>query len=266
MLENYSYLLLIVIVGFFIYRDYKGLNKFLYMKFRQAYREYQKTVLTNQFTYDIYIQNFIDGNHFITGESSRELNKKNLELNILFNLLKNGKDIVDKYFSKIDFSYRDYKCLKNEWAKFCQNPNLIESINTIKEDEINTIMIPEESIGNSSKSVAEVSINNAQVLSFENMLLLDDERKKQVLLGKIEKLLNTGIKGKNVAFMILALWELGYLSSVFDKNVLFDAIREKFGPKLDIGTNRGIYKYLEQSIHEQYKPEIDLLKKQFRLD
>jgi len=98
------------------------------------------------------------------------------------------------------------------------------------------------------------------------MLLLDDERKKQVLLGKIEKLLNTGIKGKNVAFMILALWELGYLSSVVEKNALFNALREKFGPELNIGTDRGIYNYLDPKIYEHYKSEINLMKKQFKLD
>jgi hypothetical protein len=236
------------------------------MKFRQAYREYQKSVLIDQFTYDNYIRNFIDCNHFITGESSHELNKKNQEVNILFDLLKNGKDLVDKYFSKKDFSYRDYKCLRNEWTNLYQKPNLIESINTIKEDKKNTIIIPEESIDSTSKSVADVSINNAQVLPFEKMLLLDDERKKQVLLGKIEKLLNTGIKGKNVAFMILALWELGYLSSVVEKNALFNALREKFGPELNIGTDRGIYNYLDPKIYEHYKSEINLMKKQFKLD
>ena len=124
MLGNYSYLLLIVIIGFFIFREYKGLNKFLYVKFRQAYREYQKCVLIDKLTYDNYIWNFINGNHFITGESSRELNKKNQELNIIFDLLTTGRKLVDKYFSMKNFSYKDYKNLRDEWTIYKQNKDL----------------------------------------------------------------------------------------------------------------------------------------------
>ena len=150
MLGNYSYLLLIVIIGFFIYREYKGQNKFLYVKFRQAYREYQKFVLIDQFTYDNYIRNFIDGNHFITGESSRELNKKNLELNILFDLLTTGRELVDKYFSMKNFSYKDYKNLRDEWTIYKQNKDLEDEgliIQPVIDDTTNGVFIKKKDAG-----------------------------------------------------------------------------------------------------------------------
>lgn len=150
MLGNYSYLLLIVIIGFFIFREYKGLNKFLYVKFRQAYREYQKCVLIDRLTYDNYIWSFINGNHFITGESSRELNKKNIELNILFDLLTTGRELVDKYFSMKNFSYKDYKNLRDEWTIYKYNKDLTEEgliIQPIIENTTNGVFLPKKTQG-----------------------------------------------------------------------------------------------------------------------
>lgn len=43
-----------------------------------------------------------------------------------------------------------------------------------------------------------------KVLFLKNMILLNDEKKK-MLLDKIEEYINTGVKGKRIAFMILAL-------------------------------------------------------------
>lgn len=52
-----------------------------------------------------------------------------------------------------------------------------------------------------------------QVSALESMILLDGEKKK-ILLNKIGEYINTGVKGKCVAFMILALRGLGYLPEI----------------------------------------------------
>ncbi len=59
-----------------------------------------------------------------------------------------------------------------------------------------------------------------QLSALESMILLDGEKKK-MLLDKIEQYINTGVKGKRVAFMILALRGLGYLPEITSDRHLF---------------------------------------------
>ena len=47
-------------------------------------------------------------------------------------------------------------------------------------------------------------------ITFEEMTSLSDEEKPELFI-KINEYLRSGIKGKRVAFMIIALWQLGYL-------------------------------------------------------
>jgi len=229
MLGNYSYFLLIVIIGFFIYREYKGLNKFLYVKFRQAYREYQKSVLIDQFTYDNYIRNFIDGNHFITGESSRELNKKNLELNILFDLLTTGRELVDKYFSMKNFSYKDYKNLRDEWTIYKQNKDLEDEgliIQPVIDDTTNGVFIQKKAQG-----------RPADKRSLPEMLSEHMEDISQILTN-IEHILCTMNTDLYLAYLKIALEENKMISGC-NSTTFRNALDRQYG-EIEIVKERGI--------------------------
>jgi len=58
-----------------------------------------------------------------------------------------------------------------------------------------------------------VKPKNNKELSLEDMIMVADE-KKEILLTKIEDYIRRGIKGKKIAWMILALRKLGYLDSL----------------------------------------------------
>jgi len=64
--------------------------------------------------------------------------------------------------------------------------------------------------------------------------------------------------------MILALRQLGYLPNTTSDRHLFNAIREKFG--LDIGSDKGIYAYLDPSVQKYDRPEIEALMNYFKLN
>jgi hypothetical protein len=90
----------------------------------------------------------------------------------------------------------------------------------------------------------------------------DDE--KQILLTKIGDYISKGVKGKKIAFMIIALRNLGYLLDVSSDRQLFNAIRQEFGA--DIGTDKGIYTYLDSQTAKHHQAEIDTLKNYFSLN
>jgi hypothetical protein len=104
---------------------------------------------------------------------------------------------------------------------------------------------------------------NNKELSLEDMIMLTDEKKK-ILLTKIEDYIRQGTKGKKIAWMILALRQLGYLPNTTSDRYLFNAIREKFG--LDIGSDKGIYAYLDPSVQKYDRPEIEALMNYFKLN
>ena len=99
-------------------------------------------------------------------------------------------------------------------------------------------------------------------ITFEEMTSLSDEEKPELFI-KINEYLRSGIKGKRVAFMIIALWQLGYLLKITTDRELFNIIREKF--KADIGTDESIYRYLKDATTKQYQSEIDNFKTYFQL-
>lgn len=102
-----------------------------------------------------------------------------------------------------------------------------------------------------------------QVSALESMILLDGEKKK-MLLDKIGEYINTGVKGKRVAFMILALRGLGYLPEITSDRQLFTALKNHFNTY--IGSDKSIYAYLENGISTQFKSEIDNLTAYFKVD
>ncbi|MEG1498459.1 MAG: DUF6043 family protein [Bacteroidales bacterium] len=102
-----------------------------------------------------------------------------------------------------------------------------------------------------------------QVSALENMILLDSEKKK-ILLEKIEQYLNTGVKGKRIAFMILALRGLGYLPEITSDRQLFTALKTHFNTY--IGSDKSIYAYLDNGVSKQFKPDIDNLTAYFKVD
>jgi hypothetical protein len=104
---------------------------------------------------------------------------------------------------------------------------------------------------------------NNKDLSLEDMIMVDDE-KKEILLSKIGDYIRQGTKGQKIAWMILALRQLGYLPNTMSDRHLFNAIREKFG--LDIGSDKGIYAYLDSSVQKYDRPEIETLMNYFKLN
>jgi len=100
-------------------------------------------------------------------------------------------------------------------------------------------------------------------LTLEDMIMLDDEKKK-ILLTKIGDYISQGIRGQKIAWMILALRKLGYLPISTSDRHLFEAIRQKFG--LEIGSDKGIYNYLDKTIQKYDNPEIETLMNYFELN
>jgi len=104
---------------------------------------------------------------------------------------------------------------------------------------------------------------NNKELTLEDMIMLDDEKKK-ILLMKIGDYIRQGIKGQKIAWMILALRQLGYLPITTSDRHLFQAIRDKFG--LEIGSDKGIYNYLGETTLKYDQADIDALKNYFTLN
>ena len=102
-----------------------------------------------------------------------------------------------------------------------------------------------------------------QLSALESMILLDGEKKK-MLLDKIEQYINTGVKGKRVAFMILALRGLGYLPEITSDRQLFNALKNHFNTY--IGSDKSIYAYLDNGVSKQFKPDIDNLTAYFKVE
>ncbi|GHU09054.1 hypothetical protein FACS189431_6430 [Alphaproteobacteria bacterium] len=104
---------------------------------------------------------------------------------------------------------------------------------------------------------------NNKELSLEEMIMIDD-KKKEILLTKIGDYIRQGTKGKKIAWMIFALRQLGYLPNTTSDRHLFNAIREKFG--MDIGSDKGIYAYLDNNTLKYDKIEIEALMNYFKLN
>jgi len=95
------------------------------------------------------------------------------------------------------------------------------------------------------------------------MIMIDDD-KKQLLLTKIGDYIRQGTKGKRIAWMIFALQQLGYLPNTTSYRHLFNAIRKEFN--LDIGSDKGIYAYLDRTTLKYDQTEIDALKNYFTIN
>lgn len=99
-------------------------------------------------------------------------------------------------------------------------------------------------------------------ITFDDMIFLPDEE-KAILMSKITEYLEKETIGKNVAFMITALRQLGYLPKTTTDRQLFNAIKEKFN--VYIGSDKSIYNYLDDATAKQFQSEIDTLKVFFQV-
>jgi len=115
--------------------------------------------------------------------------------------------------------------------------------------------------GKTKTSLAKPKDNKE--LTLEDMIMLDDE-KKEILLIKIGDYISQGIRGQKIAWMILALRQLGYLPITTSDRHLFQAIRDKFG--LEIGSDKRIYNYLGETTLKYDQADIDALKNYFTLN
>lgn len=99
--------------------------------------------------------------------------------------------------------------------------------------------------------------------TLESMILLDDE-KKQALLDKIKQYIHSGVKGKRIALMILALRRLGYLPDITSSRQLFVALKSHYGTY--IGSDKSIYAYLDDRVAVQFEADINDLAVYFKVD
>ncbi|CDN31160.1 hypothetical protein BN938_1064 [Mucinivorans hirudinis] len=141
-----------------------------------------------------------------------------------------------------------------DWGKYGNLRNITNNNNAL-----------EWALSNLEESDEELTPLNRpeQVSVLDGMILLDGEKKK-MLLDKIGEYINTGVKGKRVAFMILALRGLGYLPEITSDRQLFMALKTHFNTY--IGSDKSIYAYLENGISTQFKSEIDNLTVYFKVD
>lgn len=141
-----------------------------------------------------------------------------------------------------------------DWSKYGNLRNIANNNNAL-----------EWALTNLAKSDEEATPLNRpeQVSTLEYMILLDSEKRDR-LLEKIEQYINTGVKGKRVAFMILALRGLGYLPETTSNRQLFTALKTHFNTY--IGSDKSIYAYLENGISTQFKSEIDNLTAYFKVE
>ena len=113
------------------------------------------------------------------------------------------------------------------------------------------------------ENLSEIPKQEDKELSLSDMIMTNDDE-KQILLTKIGGYISKGVKGKKIAFMIIALRNLGYLLDVTSDRQLFDAIRQEFGA--NIGTDKGIYTYLDSQTAKHHQAEIDTLTNYFSLN
>ena len=99
--------------------------------------------------------------------------------------------------------------------------------------------------------------------TLESMILLDEE-KKQALLDKIKQYIHSGVKGKRIALMILALRRLGYLPDITSSRQLFVALKSHYGTC--IGSDKSIYAYLDDRVAAQFDADINDLAVYFKVD
>jgi hypothetical protein len=104
---------------------------------------------------------------------------------------------------------------------------------------------------------------NNKELSLEDMIMINQED-REILLTRIKDYIRQGTKGKKIAWMIFALRQLGYLPNTTSNRHLFNAIRENTG--MDIGSDKGIYAYPDQTTLKYEQTEIEALKNYFRLN
>lgn len=102
-----------------------------------------------------------------------------------------------------------------------------------------------------------------QPSTLESMILLDEE-KKPILLDKIKQYIHSGVKGKRIALMILALRRLGYLPDITSSRQLFAALKSHYGTY--IGSDKSIYAYLDDRVASQFDADINDLTAYFKVD
>lgn len=102
-----------------------------------------------------------------------------------------------------------------------------------------------------------------QPSTLESLILLDEE-KKPVLLDKIKQYIHSGVKGKRIALMILALRRLGYLPDITSSRQLFVALKSHYGTY--IGSDKSIYAYLDDRVAAQFDADINDLAAYFKVD
>ncbi len=130
----YSVLITIVVITIFLIAVltrkklntcpwYKEMTDKQYQLFYETYSSYQKDVLKEKKSYRAFLNEYQNSHSFISIPTDSygnvlvdELNKKNLHINCMLDILQHRKDLIDKYFQKDSFGYSDYLSLVGDYS------------------------------------------------------------------------------------------------------------------------------------------------------
>ena len=97
------------------YDWYKEETDYEFKEYKAAYNSYQRKVLRNNQIYDIYVSDYCNSKIVFSVQvnqngniSSTDYNFKNRIYHRIKGLLENRYDLVEKYFNKNSFGYKDY--------------------------------------------------------------------------------------------------------------------------------------------------------------
>ncbi|WP_347073340.1 hypothetical protein [Bacteroides thetaiotaomicron] len=114
-----------------------GYTDKLYMLYRRAYKTYQKEVIKNGVSYDFYLILFHEGNKYIKCKGHTTLNEYSKNLCTVNYFLRSHKELVATYFSKNEFSYKEFKKMKTELYTISElvEEKIMDKVNHEKNEE-----------------------------------------------------------------------------------------------------------------------------------
>lgn len=248
-----EYLLSIIFICCFAlivrYAVTAGLTNGLYMLHKKAYKKYQEEVVTGTKLYDRYVTDFCNENIFLNdaGEniSVEELNKRNMNYHIVATLLQERSDLVEKYFTRPEFSLKDFQELSSDF-----NTTIIPP----KEERTIEIQPKPSEKGTESKTIVGKDNPFSCKLNKDEIALLTDcvneanifstEITPQILEDFFYCRLSGALKSTNnrlLAYFMMRLSVKGYITyewqSVIANNMLVLApMKEKYLNNSDLST------------------------------
>lgn len=108
-----------LMIFLFWYATTNGLDNGLYLLHKKAYKQYQKKVIGEGWSYQRYMADFCNGNIFLSvpndNRAAVRLNEGNKNLYTVIELLQTRSDLVIRYFEQVNFTFEDFKKLNKEF-------------------------------------------------------------------------------------------------------------------------------------------------------